>query len=327
MNGRRLGRTDLVVSELGFGGFAVGGHRSANSYGPTDDATSARAIQAALDYGCTFFDTADVYGYGRSEEIVGRAIREAGREVDTVIATKVGGNFESGRTVIDFSRDYLRRAVERSLLRLGRECIDLYQLHNPSVEVIRDGEVFDVLDVLVAEGKVRYYGVSVHTVEEGRACLDVDGVAALQIPYNLFSLLEPETSMLPLFGEAAEKEVALIARQPLAGGFLSGRHARDSSYDPSDIRGQWSQGLRHIYVVLADTLRMYERPGISLAQVALRFVLDEPSVTTTIVGVKTPEQVAENFASLDIPPFDELHARSLASPEREGIGDQMTNGG
>ncbi len=303
MRTTRLGRTDLVVSEMGFGAFGIGGNISGNSYGPTDDETSISAIHAALDLGCTFFDTADVYGYGHSERLLGRALRRASRLDDVVIATKVGGNFSTGRTVVDFSREHISTSIDASLRRLGRDRVDLYQLHNPSLEVIERGEVFDVLDDLVAGGKVRHYGVSVHTRAEGQACLSYPSVAALQVPYNLFTLLHPENSFLPLFGTAVRCGVGLIAREPLAGGFLSGRHTRTTTYGPGDIRGQWPPARQHIQVALTDSLRYLESGGATLAQVALRFVLDEPTISTTVVGIKTADQARENLVAVELPGF------------------------
>ncbi|WP_437542246.1 aldo/keto reductase [Sorangium sp. So ce367] len=309
---KRLGTTDLFVSELGFGAFAIGGHRTGNSYGPTDDATSIAAVHAALDLGCTFFDTADVYGYGHSEEVLGRALREARRTNDVVIASKVGGNFSTGRTVLDFSREHIVTAIDGSLRRLGRDTLDLYQLHNPPVELIRSGEAFDALDEVKRSGKIRHYGVSIHTAEEGEACIEGQRAEALQLVYNLFGLLEPESSLGVIFDRAVQRGVGLIAREPLAAGFLSGRHDLDTRYGAGDNRGHWPMGRRRLFVALANALRRLERPGVSLSQAALRFVLDEPAISTTIVGIKTPEQARENFGATQVPSFQELEASTAA---------------
>jgi aryl-alcohol dehydrogenase-like predicted oxidoreductase len=209
-----LGATGLMVSEIGFGAFAIGGNSSNNSYGPTDDATSVAAIHTALELGCNFFDTADVYGYGHSEEVLGLALRQVGATNRVVVASKVGGNFTTGRTLMDFSRAYIVSAVESSLRRLGRDYLDLYQLHNPPVDVIESGEVFEALDDLKAAGKIRHGGVSVHTVAEGQSCLASGKAAALQLPYNLFSLLDPEWSLEPLFDRARASRRRLSLRPP-----------------------------------------------------------------------------------------------------------------
>lgn len=311
MRTKRLGATDLLVSELGFGTFAIGSNRSGNSYGPTNDATSIAAIHASLDLGCTFFDTADVYGYGHSEEVLGRALREAKATDDVIIASKVGGNFRTGRTIVDFSREHIVSAIEGSLRRLRRHYVDLYQLHNPPVDLIQSGEVFDALDELRVRGNIRYYGVSIQTAVEGEACLQDRRPQTLQLPYNLFSLLEPERSLEVIFEPAVQRGVGLIAREPLAAGFLSGRHDLDSQYGVGDNRGHWALGRRRVFVALAKALRRLERPNVSLVQAALRFVLDEPAISTTIVGIKTPEQARENFAAVEVPSFLELEAGQL----------------
>jgi aryl-alcohol dehydrogenase-like predicted oxidoreductase len=312
---RRLGRTELMVSELGFGAFAIGGNRTGNSYGPTDDRTSIAAVHTALELGCNFFDTADVYGHGHSETLLGRALREAGKLHDVVIATKVGGRFDSGQTVIDFSPAYIVRAVDDSLRRLGREHIDLYQLHNPSRAQVEAGEVFEALDRLVASGKVRHHGVSIHTVEEGAACLEVGSVASLQLVHNLFALLEPEESMEALFEPAVARQVGLIAREPLAHGFLSGLHDASTVYGEGDNRGRWPAARRAVFSSLAAAVRGLARDGVTLAQAALRFVLDEPAITTTIVGIKTPAQARENFGAVAVPHLALLEEASRATAE------------
>jgi aryl-alcohol dehydrogenase-like predicted oxidoreductase len=307
MKYNRLGKTDMHVSQLGFGAWAIGGNEFGNSYGLTDDAISVEAIQVALDLGCTFIDTADVYGHGRSETLVGRALRATGKLHDVVIATKVGANFSSKpTTAMDFSRSHITQAIESSLRRLGREYLDLYQLHNPSIEIIHEGGVFDVLDTLKVSGKIRHYGVSIGTIEEGLACIDSEKPETLQIVYNLFSLINPGSSMAQLFPRAAQRDVGLIAREPLASGFLTGRHRVDTRYEPGDVRADLPDHVRRTYIALAESCRYLEGPRVSLTQAALRFVLDEPAIATVIVGIKTPEQVRENFAAAQVPCFEYL---------------------
>src|SRR6201997_2800735 len=212
MRYRTLGSTGLKVSEVGFGAWAIGGNTHGNSYGPTDDEVSIGAIQKAVELGCNFFDTADVYGHGHSEEVLGAALD--GIRSDVIIATKVGGNFYNravnpllipritaalGRPLADvapdaalpvthdacFSPSYLRFAVEQSLRRLRTDYIDLLQLHNPTLGLIADPETYGVLDELKAEGKIRFYGVSVHPPEEGLAAVEVTRPDTVQIVYNI----------------------------------------------------------------------------------------------------------------------------------------------
>lgn len=308
----RLGNTDLLVSELGFGAFAIGGNSTGNSYGPTSDETSISAIHVALDLGITFFDTANVYGNGYSEAILGKALRLARSSHAVVIASKVGGRFSASDTDRTWSPSYIVAALEASLARLGRDYLDLYQLHNPPPEVVERGEVFDVLARLQTAGKIRHHGVSIHTPADGEICLRDGRPQTLQLVYNLFSLLHPETSLDALFEPSVAQGVGLIAREPLAAGYLSGRHAVDTHYGPGDNRGRWPLARRQVFCALVDTLRRLEQPGVTQAQAALRFVLDEPAIATTIVGIKTPEQARVNAAATALPRFHELEMASLS---------------
>ncbi len=301
MNYRTLGRTGLTISELGFGAWAVGGNQHGNSYGPTNDDTSIQAIQLATELGCNFFDTADVYGYGHSEEIVAEGLSKAGRLNDVIIATKVGGNFTSGQTVMDFSAEHIRSAVDASLKRLGRDYIDLYQLHNPSRQIILDGDVFEVLDELKTAGKIRFYGVSAHTVAEGLACLKSGKPDTIQIVYNLSSLLQSENPAEQLFPQAQFQNIGIIAREPLANGFLTGKQTQSTTYPPGDIRSSWPSHYRAHKIRLAESLRFLEQSDRSLTQAAIRFVLDEPAVASVLVGIKTVQQTRENFAAMTLP--------------------------
>lgn len=306
MKQNRLGKTNLLVSELGFGAFAIGGNRSGNSYGPTSDEISVATIETALDLGCTFFDTADVYGYGHSEELLGCALRRACKTHDVVVATKVGGNFSSGRTVTDFSASHIIRSIDSSLTRLQRDYVDLYQLHNPPATVIKEGSAFDALDRLVEAGKIRHYGVSIHTLAEGFACIEDTRPGSLQIWHNMFGLVEPAHSFELIFPEASAADVGLIAREPLAGGFLSGRQRVDTKYGEGDVRAAWPEQRRRLLIAMANTLRDVLNPEIALTQLALRYVMDEAAIATTIVGMKTPEQVHENFAACALPTFMQI---------------------
>lgn len=306
MKTNTLGSTGLQVSELGFGAFAIGGHRTGNSYGPTDDRTSIAAIQVALDLGYTFFDTANVYGNGHSEEVLGRALRLSGCVHEVVLASKVGGRFSTSDSDDTYAPAYITQQLEASLRRLRRDYLDLYQLHNPPQHVVARGQVFEVLERLQSAGKIRHYGVSIHTPADGNACLQDGRAQTLQLVYNLFSLLEQDEPLDQLFAPAAARGVGLIAREPLAAGFLSGRHGLHTVYGPGDNRGRWSAQRRRTLLALVDALRGLQRPGITLAQVALRFVLDEPAISTTIVGIKTPEQALANARATDLPSFAEL---------------------
>lgn len=308
MKYRTLGRTGLEVSEIGFGAWAIGGDKYGNSYGPTDDEVSRAAVAKAVDLGCNFFDTADVYGYGHSEELLGQVLPSKRQKI--LIATKVGGDFTSGKTKINFSKSYIRFAVDESLRRLRTDTIDLYQLHNPPFEMIRDGDIFSPLEYLRKEGKIRSIGLSIFEPEEGLAALRLGVVDALQVVYNLFET-EPAKDLFPAAKEAG---VAIIAREPLANGLLTGKYDHRSAFPRGDIRHDFPRETLARRVKAAEALGFLERPGRTLVQSALRFVLAQDAVAVTIPGCKTPEQVEENLKASEVepPPPEELsHAASV----------------
>jgi aryl-alcohol dehydrogenase-like predicted oxidoreductase len=316
---RLLGRTDIAVSEVGFGGWAIGGTRYGNSYGPTDDAEAIRAVRRAVELGCNFFDTADVYGHGHSEQIIGEALADVRRQV--IIATKVGGNFYN-RDVhpllrdrvaqaagvsytqlppdvplsvthdANFTSDYIRFALGRSLERLQTDYVDLLQLHNPPPQQIADMETYGVLEDLKNEGLIRAYGVSVHTPEEGLAAINSTMPDTVQVVYNL-ARREAESAFFPA---ARAANLGVIVREPLANGFLAGRYTPGSTWDKGDIRSRMPQQYVAQLTALGHRVReLASRTGKSAAQLALKFVLDNPAVSTVIVGTKTVSQADDNF--------------------------------
>lgn len=291
MKYRTLGRTGLRVSEVGFGGWAIAGNRHGNSYGPTDDTASLRSILRAVEMGCNFFDTADMYGHGHSEDLLGEALSES---PEVLIATKVGGNFYGNVTVMDFSPKYVAYACEQSLRRLRREAIDLYQLHNPSLEVIRDGRVFDVMDELKRGGKIRHYGVSIFTPEEAMACIEDGRPETIQLVYSIVN----QSMAKEVFPAARAENVGIIAREPLANGFLSGKYNAASAFTHGDIRHNFPPRYQEALAAAARHVKgALETDGRTLAQAALRFVLDNEAVSTVIPGCKTPDQAKENMSA------------------------------
>lgn len=292
MKHRVLGRTELRVSEIGFGAWAIGGNQYGNSYGSTDDKTSLRAVQRAVELGCNFFDTADVYGHGHSEELLGKALEGVRSEV--YIATKVGGDFYSGQTRMNFSPEYIEFACEQSLKRLRTDYIDLYQLHNPTLELIREGKIFDVMDRLKEKGKIRYYGVSIHDPQEGIEAIATEKPDTIQVVYNIFN----QQAAKELFPLALEKNVGIVAREPLANGFLTGKYSKNSEFEVGDIRHYWPRKLIEARSELAITLRDFlSKNDRTLTQSALKFVLEEKAVSTVIPGAKTESQVEENLSA------------------------------
>jgi len=311
MNYRRLCKNGPRVPEIGFGGGPLRGL----DWGPVDEETARRTVKRALDLGITFFDTADSYGNGRSERIIGRAV--AGRRDETILATKGGWWYVGGEAYVDFSFVYLYRAAEESLRRLRADWIDVYQIHDPDAETIRRGEIFEAMDRLKQEGKVRWTGVSVDTVEEGLLCLRSGRVDLLQVYYNILDQRpDPE-----LFDAARRAGVGIVAKAPLARGLLTGKYRPDSTFPEGDFRGRWQQEKR-LDTVLHQVARVQEIVGDrspSLAQTALRFVLGHPAVSTVIPGAKTPEQVEANAAASAMGPLMGEDLDVLKELYRDGV--------
>ncbi len=301
MHTRTLGRTRIQVSEIGFGAWAVGGNAHGNSYGPTDDAQSIAAIRRALELGVNFFDTADVYGWGHSEEVLGQALE--GHRDEVFLATKVGGDFYHGGVRPNFEPGYIAFALERSLQRLRTDHVDLYQLHNPPPEMMGDPATYEALDALKAEHRIDHYGVSIHEPYEGTRCLEAGKPEALQVPFSLFR----QEWIDELLVDARKADVGIIAREPLGNGFLTGKISPDARFPPGDIRHHWPPSMVAGRAMAAEQLRFLERQGRTMAQAALRFVLAFPEVSVAIPGAKTPAQVEENAA--DAPPLTDVEVR------------------
>lgn len=299
MQTRELGRTGWQVSTISFGAWAIGG-----TWGEVDEQAAMAALHRALDLGVNFFDTADVYGDGRSERLLARLRRE--RREPFYVATKAGRRLSphAAEGYLD-----LRRFVERSLKNLETEAIDLLQLHCPPTPVYYMPEVFDGLDRLQREGKLRHYGVSVEKVEEGLKAMDFPGVQSVQIIYNLFRQ-RPAEVFLPL---AAARRVGVLARLPLSSGLLSGRLGPQSRFAADDHRhfnregaafdrGETFSGLDYaVGLEAVAAMRPWVPAGQTLAQLALRWILRQPAVTCAIPGARRPEQVDENTAAADLP--------------------------
>jgi aryl-alcohol dehydrogenase-like predicted oxidoreductase len=300
MEHRRLGKTGHDVGVVGFGSWALGG-----DWGPVDDEASMAALHAALDAGTDFFDTADVYGDGRSERLIARLRRE--RPEPFVVATKVGRRAPE-QDVRHYTRDNLRRWVERSRENLETQRLDLVQLHCPPTDVYYRPDLFAVLDELVEEGAIAHYGVSVERVEEALKAIEYPGVATVQIIFNVFRQ-RPADRFL---AEVAARDVGVIVRVPLASGLLTGKLRRDTRFAPDDHRnfnrqgqafdvGETFAGVPYEEGLAAvDEIRPLVPEGATMAQLALRWVLMHPEVTTVIPGAKNPEQARANAAAADL---------------------------
>jgi aryl-alcohol dehydrogenase-like predicted oxidoreductase len=304
MEYRQLGRTDLTVSTVSFGAWAIGG-----AWGRVDDERSMAALHAAVDAGVNFIDTADVYGDGRSERLVARLRRE--REGERIyVATKAGRRLPE-QTREGYTKENLNAWVDRSLQNLATERLDLLQLHCPHPKVYDSPEVFEILDNLIRAGKVRYYGVSVETVDEAVRAIRYPNVQSVQIIFNMFRLKPAER----FFGAARERRVGILARVPLASGLLTGRMRADSTFEADDHRAFNREGERFdrgetfsgvpyaVGLQAVEELRRLVPAGTTLGQLALRWITMFPEVTCAIPGAKTPEQARENAAAASLPPL------------------------
>lgn len=308
MRYREFGNSGIKVSEIGFGAWAIGGNEHGNSYGPTEDKTSLEAVAKALDLGCNFFDTADVYGFGHSEELLGKALRSVRDRV--AIATKVGGNFLSGPGRQDFSPDYIRLALEQSLERLQTDYLDVYQLHNPPLKLIERPETYTVLKELKREGRIRAWGLSIFDPVEGLAAIKVGNPDCIQVVYNIFTTKAADE----LFQRAQQGGCALIVREPLANGFLSGKYEEDATFPTGDIRCDWPRQYIRARARAARQLKQLAEPAaLTLAQLALKFVLARPEVSVVIPGIKTPEQAEDNLQASNEPDIGEAELSGIAS--------------
>lgn len=301
MQYRELGRTGWRVSTISFGAWAIGG-----AWGTVDDSDSLAALDRAVDLGVNFIDTADVYGDGRSERLVAELKRRRSEQI--VVATKAGRRLNP-HTTEGYNRANLTAFVERSLKNLDTDAIDLLQLHCPPNDVYYRPEVFGVLDDLVAAGKLRHYGVSVKSPEEGLKAMDYPNVQSVQIIFNMFRQRPAELFV----AEAQRRRVGILARVPLASGLLTGRMKHDTQFEASDHRQfnrhgesfdvgetfsgvDFETGLRAV-----DELRTVCPTGWSLTQFALRWILMFEAVTCAIPGAKRPDQAAENCSAADLP--------------------------
>jgi len=303
MKYRTLGRTGWKLSEISFGAWAIGG-----AWGNVDDHESLAALHAALDGGVNFFDTADVYGDGRSERLLAQLKKE--RTDHFYVATKAGRRLPQ-QTPEGYNRKNLTAWIERSLTNLHTDTIDLLQLHCPHPEVFYHPEVFGILDDLVQAGKLRHYGVSVERVEEALKAIEYPKVQSVQIIFNIFRQRPAEL----LFQEAQRRKVGILARVPLASGMLSGKISRTSKFAKDDHRnfnrhgeafdrGETFAGVDFEAALNAvSDLKKLTPRNATLAQMALRWILEFPAVTCSIPGAKRASQVMENLAASDLPPL------------------------
>jgi aryl-alcohol dehydrogenase-like predicted oxidoreductase len=312
MDYRSLGRTGYRISSISFGAWAIGG-----TWGDVDDTESLAALHRALDLGVNFFDTADVYGDGRSERLLARLRQE--RSDPFYVATKAGRRLDP-HSAAGYNAANLRGFVERSLVNLQVETLDLLQLHCPPTPVYAQDATFAALDDLVQAGLIRHYGVSVETVAEALRAIERPGVQSVQIIFNMLR----QKPIEQLFAAASERQVGIIARVPLASGLLTGKLRPDTQFAADDHRafnrhgeafdrGETFSGVDYATgLAVVEELRALVPAGASLAQLALRWITMFPAVTCAIPGAKNPTQVAENVAAGELPALDAATMQAVA---------------
>jgi aryl-alcohol dehydrogenase-like predicted oxidoreductase len=311
--------TGVSVSEIGLGAWQLGG----TEWGDVPEEEAFKTLRAAIDNGINFFDTADVYGLGRSEELIGKFLKTCREPV--FVATKLGRFPEPGWPE-NFSPEAFRVHTEASLRRLGVDALDLIQLHCIPLEVLQQGEVFEWLRLLKQEGKIKNFGVSVESMEEALVCLNEPGLASLQIIFNIYRQKPIEA----LFDRAHSRGIALIVRLPLASGLLSGRYTKQTVFPETDHRtfnrngeqfnvGETFAGLPFERgVELTETLRPLVPQGMTMAQMALRWILDFEQVSVVIAGARNAAQAAANAEASSLPPLSrELHEKLKSFYETE----------
>ncbi|WP_428819155.1 aldo/keto reductase [Microbulbifer sp. MCCC 1A16149] len=313
MNYRQLGKTGYRVSEIGLGCWQLGG-----DFGPLAGDTASDILETAAACGINFWDTADVYGGGESEQRIGNSLHKPD---NLVVATKVGRG--AGLYPEGYSLAAVRASLEASAQRLGVDAIDLAQLHCVPPAILKQGDIFQWMESLKHSGLIRHYGASVETIEEAFTCLQQPGLATLQIIFNLFRQDAAEA----LLDAAQEKNVGIIVRLPLASGLLSGKFTRDTRFAESDHRNYNRDGAAFSVgetfggipfekgVELAEGLEplLTEGTPTGLAAQSLRWILDHPAVSSVIAGASSPQQITSNASACDLAPLSESTHQILSS--------------
>ena len=299
MQYRKFGNTDLHVSEIGFGAWAIGGGamigNTSIGWGDADDAVSVRSIQAALDAGINFFDTADIYGLGHSEEILGKAVPH---DRDVIIATKVGNVARNDQFTVDYSKEYILKACEQSLKRLKKETIAYYQLHSARVEHLQNGECIEAMEELQKQGKILYWGLSLNTFDpfpEADLLIKHHFGNGFQLVLNILN-----QKALPILEKANKGGYGVIARMPLQFGLLTGKFDVNSAFAVNDHRHNrlTKEVISNSNEALKPVWEVCKKYSMTKTQLALSYVLSYPGISTIIPGIRTPEHVIQNTTAL-----------------------------
>lgn len=323
MRYRTFGRTGWEISEIGFGAWAIGA-----DWGQVSEADAREALHKSIDQGVNFIDTADVYGDGRSERLIAQVLKERSEQV--YAATKAGRRLNP-HVAEGYNRQNLTLFVERSLVNLDVEALDLLQLHCPPTEVYDNPEVFEVLDDLTKDGKIKHYGVSVEKVEEAIKAIEFPNVKSVQIIFNIFRTRPAEL----FFQLAQERQVAVLARVPLASGLLSGKMTRQTTFSEDDHRnfnlsgqafdvGETFSGVDYeTGLEAADEIRPLVPEGMTMAQFALRWILMFEAVSTAIPGAKNAQQATDNAKASEFPPLNDETMIDLQDIYEKYIQEQV----
>lgn len=308
MNFRKFGNTELVVSEIGFGAWAIGGGAMIGNtpigWGEANDETSKEAIYKSLEAGINFFDTADIYGLGHSEELIGNII---GERKDVIIASKAGNVSRDGVFTTDYSREHILQACEASLKRLKREAIDYYQLHSARIADLQKGECIEAMQQLKQEGKIRYWGLSLSTFEPGPEAeylLSRQLANGFQLVLNIINRIS-----IPLMKDASTAGYGIIARMPLQFGLLSGKFGSQTNFPDNDHRKRrLPKAIIEEFTSRQSTLMLLSRKyDITLAQLALSWLLSYTEVSTVIPGIRTAEQALLNTGGIKVLSRDDIN--------------------
>jgi len=308
---RVLGKSGVHVSEVGLGCWQLGG-----DFGPLGDDRAQAILRSAYEEGIRFWDTADVYGSGQSELRIAEFLRSSGAE--SFVTTKVGRSpaiYPDG-----YTKQNVRKSIEGSAARLNVDCIDLVQLHCVPPQILKAGDIIGWMEDFQAEGLIRYFGASVETIEEARVAAKSPALVSLQIIFNIFR----QNAISELFPLTEANNVGIIVRLPLASGVLGGKMTRDRKFAESDHRhynrhgeafsvGETFSGIPFETALnLVEELKPLVPAGMTMAQMAMRWILDYPAVTTVIAGASRPEQVLENASASSLRPLPEALHRKLA---------------
>ncbi len=330
MEMRNFGNTGMRVSVIGFGAWAIGGPAMAGQlalgWGASNDEISVRALRRACSLGVNFFDTADFYGLGHSEDLIGQ---EFGNRGDVVIATKVGHQLlDDGSIRLDFSREHILRACERSLQRLRRDTIDFYQLHSVKLQHLKEGACLETMEELRAAGKIRAWGASLNTFRpeiEGEYLLGRKLGNGFQVVLNAIN-----QRAIPLLSSAAAQGCGIIARMPLQFGLLTGKFSRETTFPQDDHRSFRLKPvvLRQAIDALDEFWKLTDKYGISRTSLSLSFAASFAEVSTVIPGIRTPEQAESNTADIvSLDPQDMELVRQLYRHRLNAVVDLMQQSG